>query len=369
MSGDLVVLGQDPRFGGGSAAQTSAFLTGAIELGRRPQLLYDEHPGLGEPRATWRRIEALRQLAAARRLEAKARDAIALWVVAALAQHGAAAPRTGRPYGCWVGTTIRAEWRGRSPGLPFPRRLAAGMSVPALAVLERRVLRGAARVYATSQSSRADVAGAAGLDEDAVGILPIPVDVERLTPADDEAWREAAARPLLVFVGRADDPRKNVPMLLDAFANIRTAYPAARLRLVGKQPRGALPHGVEAVGEVGEVGEVGDVADELTRGAIFVLPSRQEGFGIVAAEAMAAGLPVVTTPSGGPEDLVRRSGGGTIAPDHSAVAFAETVLTAVRDLDRLEGMRRRGRAYVEVVHSPSAFRETLRMALAEVESA
>jgi glycosyltransferase involved in cell wall biosynthesis len=363
MSGDLVVLGQDPRFGGGSAAQTSAFLTGAIELGRRPQLLYDEHPGLGEPRVTWRRIEALRQLAAARRLEAKARDATALWVVAALAQHGAAAPRTGRPYGCWVGTTIRAEWRGRGPGLPFPRRLAAGMSIPALAVLERRVLRGAARVYATSQSSRADVARVAGLDADVVGVLPIPVDVERLTPADDGAWREAAARPVLVFVGRADDPRKNVPMLLDAFANIRTAYPAARLRLVGKQSRGALPHGVEAVGEVG------DVADELTRGAIFVLPSRQEGFGIVAAEAMAAGLPVVTTPSGGPEDLVRRSGGGTIAPDHSAPAFAETVLTVVRDPDRLEEMRRRGRAYVEVVHSPSAFRETLRTALAEVESA
>jgi glycosyltransferase involved in cell wall biosynthesis len=363
IAAELVVLAQDPRFGGGSAAQTSTFLDGAHALGQVPKLLYDEHPGLGDRRLTWRRVEALRQLAAARELESQARTAASLWVVAALAHHGGAAARSRRPYGCWVGTTIRSEWAGRAPGLPAWRRAAAGIGVPALVGLERRVLRGATRLYATSQASRRDVAGVAGIPEHAVEIIPIPVDLERFAPAPDDVWREAAARPALVFVGRADDPRKNVPMLLDAFAVIRRRFPRALLRLVGRPPLGRLPEGVEAVGEVG------DVSDELRSAALFVLPSRQEGFGIVAAEAMAAGLPVVTTPSGGPEDLVGRSGGGLVAAAHTAPAFAAAVESVITDDESLFRMRKSGRLHVETEHGPEVFRQALASALAEVERA
>src|SRR5687767_4898404 len=172
---DLAVLGQDPRFGGGALAQTDAFLAGADALGRRATLLYEPHPGLGERELTWRRVEALRQLSAARRLVPVARDARSLWVVATLAQHGGAAPRTGRPYACWLGTTIDSEWHGRAPGLPPLHRAAAGASFRTLRLLERRVLQGARRLWATSAASRASVAAAAGLDEAAVGVLPIPV--------------------------------------------------------------------------------------------------------------------------------------------------------------------------------------------------
>ena len=102
------------------------------------------------------------------------------------------------------------------------------------------------------------------------------------------------AYAVLTFVGRSDDTRKNLPLLLDAFALVRRERPSARLRLVGSPPPGPVPPGVDVVGVVA------DVAAELRRAALFVLPSTQEGFGIVAAEALAAGLPVLTTPSGGP---------------------------------------------------------------------
>lgn len=363
MSDDLVVLGQDPRFGGGASAQTAAFLSAATALGRAPRFVYDQHPGLRAQRFTWRRVEALRQLAAARRLGPEAQAARSLWVVAALAQNGAAAPRTHRPYGCWAGTTIRSEWSGRAPGLKPARRLAAGVSIPVLEMLERRVLRRATRVFATSPASRAAVAKAAGCTEDEVGILPIPIDLDRFAPAPDEIWSRAAAKPVLVFVGRADDPRKNVPMLLEAFADVRRRFPAARLHLVGRPPSGVLPDGVELFGEVT------DVAAELTRAALFVLPSRQEGFGIVAAEAMAAGLPVVTTPSGGPEDLVRRSGGGAVAAAHSADALAAAISELAAAPDTLVEMRRSGRQHVEREHSPAAFRAALASALADIDAA
>jgi glycosyltransferase involved in cell wall biosynthesis len=354
------VLGQDPRFGGGGSAQTEAFLDAARTLGRDPELLFDPHPGLGDPQLTWRRVEALRQLSVARRFTAPAREARSLWVVASLAQNGAAAPRTGRPYGCWAGTTIRSEWAARAPGLAPARRAAAATSIGALAVIERKVLRGAARLYATSPRTQSEVAAVAGVPAADVGMLPIPVDLDRFQPAADEEWRDALSQRVLTFVGRADDPRKNLPLLLEAFAEVRRSHPEARLRLVGRPPLRPLPPGVEATGEVPDVGT------ELRRAAVFVLPSRQEGFGIVAAEAMACGVPVVTTPSGGPEDLVLRSGGGLVVSSFAADELAASLASLLADEARLREMRDRGVAYGRLEHSPDRFRELLSAALAEV---
>jgi glycosyltransferase involved in cell wall biosynthesis len=361
MSYDLAVIGQDPRFGGGGPAQTDAFMTAARDLGRDPSLLFDPHPGLGRPRTTWRRVEVLRQLAAARRLEAEAASARSLWVVATLAQHGGAAPRTGRRYGCWIGTTIDAEWKGRSAGLSPARRIAGGVSIPQLRALERRVLRNAERVYATSAASRSDVAFSAGVRDEDVHVLPIPVELERFQPATDDDWLRALRGPVLTFVGRTDDPRKNVRLLLDAFTEIRETCPDARLRLVGTPPADAAPDGVDVVGPVD------DVAPELRRAAIFVLPSLQEGFGIAAAEALAAGLPVVTTPCGGPEELVRESGGGRVLETFDSEELAQTVVSLAEDLEAATAMRSAGKTYVQRVHDPNRFRELVGAALKELD--
>jgi glycosyltransferase involved in cell wall biosynthesis len=79
---------------------------------------------------------------------------------------------------------------------------------------------------------------------------------------------------------------------------------------------------------------------------------------------MAAGLPVVTTPSGGPEALVRESGGGVVLGGFSAEELARTVRDLLSDPDRLAEMRRRAREHVVREHSPERFRELLTEALA-----
>jgi phosphatidylinositol alpha-mannosyltransferase len=232
------------------------------------------------------------------------------------------------------------------------------VSSPTLRRLERETLRQASRVFAISPASRAGLAEAGGLDPETIAILPIPVDTVLFAPSPDEEWRaQLEDAPTLVYVGRRDDPRKNLPLLLDAFRAIRRDRPTTRLLLVGSGPATREHEGLEVAGEVP------DVARLLRQGTLFVLPSLQEGFGIAAAEALACGLPVVTTPSGGPEDLVERSGGGCVLEGFSSVELASTVLALLREPDTLERMRAAGRAYVAQEHAPTRFRKLLGDAL------
>jgi glycosyltransferase involved in cell wall biosynthesis len=339
---DPLVLVPDPRFGGGGQAMIDAFVDGARALGRDAATL---SPGYV------RGVDSLNQLWAGWRLGDAARRATSLWVVAAAASYGAAALHTNRPYACWIATSLEDEWLARVGSLPRGRRLAHAANAPLLRRLERRVLAGAAAVFGISPASRDGLARAGERSD--VDVLSIPVDIERFTPEPDDQWQSGLERPTVGFVGRGDDPRKNVRLLLDAWPLVRRAVPDARLVLVGRRPLGALPAGVETRGEVP------DVAAELRTCALFVLPSLQEAFGIVAAEALACGVPVVSTPCGGPEDLITQSHGGRVTTGFEPDELAETVTRLLTNEPQLLALRRAGRAYVEVEHSPSRFRAQL----------
>ena len=358
----MAVLGQDPRFGGGGQALSAAFLDGARELGRDPTFLYEPHPGLNR-QSLPSRVEALYQLRTARRLEAPARAARSLWVVATMAANGGAAPRSQRTYDCWVATTIDAEWSGRSPGMARAHRTAAALSLPVLRHVEKSVLRGARRVFATSEATQNLLVQSVGLGAERISILRVPVDSDAFAPEEDDCWLErAGSQPIIGFVGRADDPRKNVQVLVESFREVRARFPHARLRLIGKPPREPLEPGVEVTGYVQDVPPV------LRECSLFVLPSLQEGFGIAAAEALAAGVPVVSTPSGGPESLIRASGGGAVTATFEASEIADACIMFLGDSSALLAARHRGRAYVAAHYSKGAFLNDLGAALEKPET-
>lgn len=359
---DLAVVAQDPRLGRGVRAQLEAFWQAALDLGRRPELLYVRRrslvavglgdspldlPGLPGPLGA---VDALHQTVDARRIVPGVRSARSAWVVSTTASYGHPAARAGRPYACWIGTALADEQAARQTGLPPGRRFAMAANAPVLRQLERTVLRRAERVYATAPASREGLAAAADLDPAEIGLLPIPVDTARFSPLAEDRWHALLERPTLVFVGDGRDPRKNLQLLLDAFRLVRASVPDARLRLVGHPPPARLPEGAEATGPVESV------AEHVREAALFVLPSLQEGFGIVAAEALACGVPVVTTPSGGPEQLVRASGGGVVLDDFRPEELAEAAVRLLEDAATLARMRAAGREYVVREHSPDRFR-------------
>jgi glycosyltransferase involved in cell wall biosynthesis len=370
---DLAVVAQDPHFGRGVLAQLDAFWRGANAVGRRPELLYLRRrslagadlggsaldvPGLPGRLSA---VDALHQTVDSRRLVPHLRSAASVWVVSTTASYGYPATRAGRPYACWIGTTLADEHAARRTGLSRGRRLALAANAPVLGRLERAVLRSAARVYATTAATRDRLASAAGLDPAEVGVLPIPVELGRFSPLPDEAWLAGLAEPTLVFVGAATDPRKNIGLLLDAFALLRRRVPRARLRLVGAPPAGPLPAGVEAIGLVPSV------AEHIRDAALLVLPSLQEGFGVVVAEALACGVPVVTAPSRGPEQLVRESGGGVVLEGFDPGELADVASGLLESVDTLARMRAAGREHVVREHSPERFRSLLAEAFRELD--
>src|SRR5207253_8248573 len=110
-------------------------------------------------------------------------------------------------------------------------------------------------------------------------------------------------RPYLLFVGTLE-PRKNIPMLLEAFALLRRQLDA-QLLIVGA--RGWLDepifaaHALSGVGDaarfLGRLGE-DDLAVLYSHAGVFVLPSLYEGFGLPLLEAMACGAPIVSSSAG-----------------------------------------------------------------------
>lgn len=158
--------------------------------------------------------------------------------------------------------------------------------------LSKRVWGKAGAVIAVSEALR-QLANQTCPDVD-IQVIPNAADTVRFTPG-----AEADAYTVL-FVGRLI-PRKRAGDLLTAFRDVRERIPSARLVIAGDGPDAdrleAMAHTMaldEAVRFTGELPR--EALPDLYRSAsVFVLPSEQEGMSNAQLEAMASGLPVVTT--------------------------------------------------------------------------
>ena len=202
--------------------------------------------------------------------------------------------------------------------------------------VSRRLLRRARLVLCPSQAL-AEVAR--GLGGAKVRVVPGGVDVP-------ESVAEPEEPPHVLYVGRLSE-EKGVAELLEATNGLRRV-------IVGDGPlRDGVP---EAVGFV----PPGELGPYYERAAVVVCPSRREGYGVVAREAMAYGRPVVASSVGGLLDAVEDGVTGLLVPPRDVAALRAAVECLLSDSDLRGRLGAAGRRRARDAFSwPAATRATI----------
>jgi glycosyltransferase involved in cell wall biosynthesis len=225
-------------------------------------------------------------------------------------------------------------------------------------------------LLAVSQTLRDRLATALDVDPARIGVVPNVVDVEAFSIGARSAARDPDE---LLWVGTRK-MGKGTDVLLIAFSRLRAARPDLRLRLIGRAPSEAEEQRLRALARDLAIldhvtfegqGSRTTVAAAMARATAFVHPSPAETFGVVAAEALAAGLPVAATPSGGVEEIVGRDGRfGEIADDPGPDALAVAVARVLDDPTRFDA--RQMRASIVERFGPTVVARQLRERYAEM---
>lgn len=203
---------------------------------------------------------------------------------------------------------------------------------------ERNALALVERIVVTSRATASALAEY-GIESDRIAV------VEPGTDASPIAGGSGAGMPTLLCVA-ALVPRKGHAVLFDALAAVR-GYDW-RLVCVGSMTRDVgtadrlsaqlLERGLtDRVRLVGEVDRAA-LAKYYDGADVFVLPTLYEGYGMVVAEALACGLPVISTRTGAIEDLVADEAGYTVPPG-DVNAFAQALSLVLGDTSRLRRLR------------------------------
>jgi glycosyltransferase involved in cell wall biosynthesis len=148
---------------------------------------------------------------------------------------------------------------------------------------------------------------------------------------------------VVVAAGRLE-PSKGFDLLVTAWQQVAAKHADWTLRIYGDgSKRGELEQQIDELGLRGRVsleGYTTSLQDEMAKASLFVLSSRAEGYGMVLVEAMACGVPVVSTncPTG-PRDIITPGVDGLLVPNKDVDALAKAIIEMIElDDDRRREM-------------------------------
>ena len=208
---------------------------------------------------------------------------------------------------------------------------------------------------------------------DCMTVIPPGTNLRRFRPPGDgeefnvldkyRPFLNDPAKPLILALSRPDE-RKNIPILLDAFARSPELRKAANLLLIAgnrddirdldsgaQQVLTQLLLDLDAYDLWGSVAlpkhhtadEIAEVYRAASNGrGVFINPALTEPFGLTLLEAAACGLPLVATENGGPVDIISNCRNGILVDPLDADAIAEALLELLKDPSRWDEASRNG---------------------------
>ncbi|MFM1811302.1 MAG: hypothetical protein RLZZ336_240 [Cyanobacteriota bacterium] len=269
-----------------------------------------------------------------------------------------------RPFLAWVGSDWHGDRCERVARFPWHRRLLdQRLNAPVLRRLERRALRDpAGRILSISGATARSLERIAG--RPLAGVLYRPCDPRLFCPQPQRCvpWR-------LGFAGRYSDPRKQIGLLLEAVARLVAQGHPVQLELTGEADGRCLLPALERLGLVDRVRlhphlALPELARVMQGWDLFVIPSQQEGLCLAALEAMACGVPLLTTPCGGPEELVADGRGGALVEARPA-PLAAAIAAICSDRGRRQRLAAGAADWVADHADPAVARRRLQGALAD----
>jgi glycosyltransferase involved in cell wall biosynthesis len=195
---------------------------------------------------------------------------------------------------------------------------------------------------------RTTLASAPWLDENHIHLLYKGVDTERYRPTTS-----TPTEPVIGFAGQLVE-RKGLRVLMAAWKQFDRDASAPHLLITGDGPladelqswRSGLRHPQRVVIEK----QTDDMPAFYRRLSLLVLPSHQEGYGLVAAEAASCGLPVIAANASSLPELVIDGETGMLVPAGDAAALADAMDRLTRDPETSARMGRAGRDYMISEH-------------------
>lgn len=213
--------------------------------------------------------------------------------------------------------------------------------------MQKRVVKRLHNIVTVSECSRQDIAQDFGIQPAGITLIYNGIDTEVFQPLAD-----VERRPLrLMATASADAPLKGLRYLLRSYARLLRKYPDLELLVVGQPRPGGdterLLHKLQLQDKVQFVSGITtqQMVHYFAEATIAVVPSVYEGFGLPAGEAMACGVPVVSTNGGALPEVVGDA--GLQVPVRDVAALTEAIDKLLGDKELRQELGQRGRQRIE----------------------